>query len=196
LADHAAADLTPANRASVDPVRTAGHGAADLASSADPIPSADRPPAGRPPAGRSLARRALAGLAPRADRTLLDASRISESDDSVQFDSNEPILRTFDIRFILSSVTGEGVDRLLAALADFAARTLGGAEPALVSRQRQRAALDEARAALARAAAGPLADDLLAEDLRLAARALSRLTGRVDVEDILDVIFRDFCIGK
>ena len=39
-------------------------------------------------------------------------------------------------------------------------------------------------------------EDLLAEELRLAARALGRLTGRVDVEDILDVIFRDFCIGK
>jgi tRNA modification GTPase len=36
----------------------------------------------------------------------------------------------------------------------------------------------------------------LAEELRIAARALARLTGRVDVEDILDVIFRDFCIGK
>ena len=39
-------------------------------------------------------------------------------------------------------------------------------------------------------------EDLLAEELRLAAQALGRLTGRVDVEDILDVIFRDFCIGK
>ena len=39
-------------------------------------------------------------------------------------------------------------------------------------------------------------EDLLAEELRIAARALGRLTGRVDVEDILDVIFRDFCIGK
>jgi len=36
----------------------------------------------------------------------------------------------------------------------------------------------------------------VAEDLRLAARALARITGRVDVEDILDRIFRDFCIGK
>ena len=42
----------------------------------------------------------------------------------------------------------------------------------------------------------PAKEDLLAEELRLAARALGRLTGRVDVEDILDVIFRDFCIGK
>jgi tRNA modification GTPase len=40
------------------------------------------------------------------------------------------------------------------------------------------------------------ADDLLAEELRLAADALGRLSGRIDVEDILDVIFRDFCIGK
>jgi tRNA modification GTPase len=39
-------------------------------------------------------------------------------------------------------------------------------------------------------------DDLVAEELRLAARDLGRLTGRVDVEDVLDVIFRDFCVGK
>jgi tRNA modification GTPase len=39
-------------------------------------------------------------------------------------------------------------------------------------------------------------EDIIAEELRLAARALGRLTGRVDVEDILDAIFRDFCIGK
>jgi tRNA modification GTPase len=36
----------------------------------------------------------------------------------------------------------------------------------------------------------------LAEELRIAAQSLGRLTGRVDVEDVLDVIFRDFCIGK
>jgi tRNA modification GTPase len=53
-------------------------------------------------------------------------------------------------------------------------------------------------AALGRAAAepNPAREDIVAEELRLAARALGRLTGRVDVEDILDVIFRDFCIGK
>ncbi|MCH8002416.1 MAG: hypothetical protein IIA34_12250, partial [Proteobacteria bacterium] len=40
------------------------------------------------------------------------------------------------------------------------------------------------------------APELVAEDLRLALRALGRITGRVDVEDVLDAIFRDFCIGK
>ena len=39
-------------------------------------------------------------------------------------------------------------------------------------------------------------EDIVAEELRLAAGQLGRLIGRVDVEDILDVIFRDFCIGK
>jgi tRNA modification GTPase len=43
---------------------------------------------------------------------------------------------------------------------------------------------------------GAKAPELAAEDLRLAARALGRITGRVDVEDVLDVIFREFCIGK
>ena len=39
-------------------------------------------------------------------------------------------------------------------------------------------------------------DELVAEDLRAAAHQLGRLLGRVDVEDVLDSIFRDFCIGK
>ncbi len=38
--------------------------------------------------------------------------------------------------------------------------------------------------------------ELCAEDLRLAVRAIGRITGRVDVEDLLDIVFRDFCIGK
>ena len=79
-----------------------------------------------------------------------------------------------------------------------AASYLGGAESALVTRERHRHALEEALAALRRAQGPEVAakEDLLAEELRLAATALGRLTGRVDVEDILDVIFRDFCIGK
>jgi tRNA modification GTPase len=91
---------------------------------------------------------------------------------------------------------------LLAQLANHAGEFLAGAESALVTRARHRHALEEVLAALRRALGGErtgrqaLAEDLLAEELRIAARALGRLTGRVDVEDILDVIFRDFCIGK
>ena len=58
--------------------------------------------------------------------------------------------------------------------------------------------LQDALSALRRELAPDLTsrEDILAEELRLAARALGRLTGRVDVDDVLDVIFRDFCIGK
>ena len=63
------------------------------------------------------------------------------------------------------------------------------------SRLRHRIALSECVDALARAAATH-ESELFVEDLRLAARALGRVTGRVDIEDLLDVIFSDFCIGK
>jgi tRNA modification GTPase len=111
---------------------------------------------------------------------------------------NESISNKNEPEFIISAVTGEGFDRLLAQLARQAETFLTGGESALVTRERHRRALEEVQAALHRAQSGDTAsrEDLLAEELRIAARALGRLTGRVDVEDILDVIFRDFCIGK
>jgi tRNA modification GTPase len=85
----------------------------------------------------------------------------------------------------------------MTALASFAESYFTG-EPALVTRERHRVALRDAGASLEAALAlGPDgAEELVAEHIRLATRALERLTGRVDVEDILDVIFREFCIGK
>jgi tRNA modification GTPase len=111
---------------------------------------------------------------------------------------NESETYNNELEFILSAVTGEGFDQLLAQLARHAEGFLAGAEQAVVTRERHRLALEEVLAALRRAQGGDVAghEDLLAEELRIAARALGRLTGRVDVEDILDVIFRDFCIGK
>lgn len=113
-------------------------------------------------------------------------------------DRNEAKFITNEDRFIISATTGEGVDALVGALERQAEGALGGSEGALVTRARHRRALEDALAALNRALDPELAnrEDLVAEELRLAARALGRLTGRVDVEDILDVIFRDFCIGK
>ncbi|MDZ4736332.1 MAG: tRNA uridine-5-carboxymethylaminomethyl(34) synthesis GTPase MnmE [Rhodospirillaceae bacterium] len=99
----------------------------------------------------------------------------------------------------LSAVTGEGVAELEQRLASMiAARLEAGNDAAtgpVLTRARHREALEECLAAIGRmaAAGGP---ELAAEDLRLAVRALGRVTGRVDVEDLLDVIFRDFCIGK
>jgi tRNA modification GTPase len=100
--------------------------------------------------------------------------------------------------FLVSATTGAGLDAILAAIQAHAAEMLGESEPALVTRERHRHALEETCAALGRALREPAKDreEIVAEELRLAARALGRLVGRVDVEDVLDVIFRDFCIGK
>ncbi|HRQ79756.1 MAG TPA: tRNA uridine-5-carboxymethylaminomethyl(34) synthesis GTPase MnmE [Azospirillaceae bacterium] len=95
----------------------------------------------------------------------------------------------------LSARSGEGRDRLLAALSARCADLFAGAEDGAITRARHRAALEECRDRLQDALRAP-APELAAEDLRLAARGLGRITGRVDVEDLLDVIFRDFCIGK
>lgn len=95
----------------------------------------------------------------------------------------------------LSAATGAGMAAAEAWLAEWAAATLRPSEPALVTRERHRVALAAGLAALDEAAAE--SDPVLrAEALRLAARALERITGRVDVEDLLDSIFARFCIGK
>jgi tRNA modification GTPase len=99
----------------------------------------------------------------------------------------------------VSALTGESFDELVEGLAEFARRFFfEGGESGLVTRQRHRALLGECADALARACSEGESgrEDIIAEELRVAARALGRLVGRVDVEDILDVIFRDFCIGK
>jgi tRNA modification GTPase len=98
----------------------------------------------------------------------------------------------------LSCRTGEGFDHLLEALGAAAAERLSPAGGPMPTRSRHRAALRAALEALERFRLAPAGAELalLAEDLRLAARALGRLTGRVGVEDILDLIFAEFCVGK
>lgn len=100
-------------------------------------------------------------------------------------------------KHLVSSTTGAGIDALLADLTRRIATELALAESPLVTRARHRTALLQCIEALRAALAGdgrPL--ELRAEDLRSAGDALARITGRIDVEDLLDVIFRDFCIGK
>jgi len=96
------------------------------------------------------------------------------------------------------SVTSvNGMETLLGRLSSFAKETISVGEEPLATRQRHRHYLLECQQALSDAlASADLPLELRAEDLRRAAEALGRITGRIDVEDLLDVIFRDFCIGK
>jgi len=105
----------------------------------------------------------------------------------------------YEFIFSISAAQGKGIDAVVSALSRFAGDYFGG-EASLVTRSRHRHALEETRAAidcaLAETAAKDPREELVAEELRRAATSLGRLTGRVDVEDVLDAIFRDFCIGK
>ena len=97
----------------------------------------------------------------------------------------------------LSTLTGEGETALLAALQGLVTQRTGAKEAPVLTRERHRQALSEACTALERALA--IADtglELAAEDLRLAQRALGRITGAVDIEQLLNIVFADFCIGK
>ena len=120
--------------------------------------------------------------------------KIKTKSDLIDSDSKQS-LRQRD-SFSISAKTGAGIEELLKRLSEEAKRFAG--EPALVTRERQRVALREAAerisSSLALTKAGQ--EELFAEELRLAARSLGRITGRVDVEDVLDKIFSSFCIGK
>lgn len=125
---------------------------------------------------------------------LVDADTIVVLNKTDVADATPPVIAGVPA-IAVSARTGVGLPPLEERLTAFSAdRLAGGGVPAL-TRARHRSALEECRDALRRALTAPL-PELMAEDVRLASRALGRITGRVDVEDLLDVIFRDFCIGK
>ena len=99
--------------------------------------------------------------------------------------------------FQISASRGDGLPELIAAMVGFAQNYFGGSEGGLIGRTRQRKLLQETAASLRRCVQViGQGEELAAEELRMAAHTLGRLLGRVDVEDILDVIFREFCVGK
>jgi tRNA modification GTPase len=97
----------------------------------------------------------------------------------------------------ISAKTGEGVAELEAFLAQRVSEALGREEAPVLTRARHRRLVEGARAALLRAIpALNQGAELAAEDVRVAADQIGRLTGRIDVEDLLGEIFSSFCIGK
>jgi tRNA modification GTPase len=95
----------------------------------------------------------------------------------------------------ISVATKAGIPQLIQRLTQEIEARFGATEAPPLTRARHRAALEECAEHLQRSLHVAQAE-LRAEDVRLAMRALGRITGRVDVEDLLDIIFRDFCVGK
>ncbi len=98
----------------------------------------------------------------------------------------------------ISAKTGEGIGALLEGLSDWVENRIGAGTDSLITRTRHRREIERAVDALGKAERLDYLGqgDVLAEELRLAADGLGRITGRIDVEDVLDAIFGQFCIGK
>lgn len=99
---------------------------------------------------------------------------------------------------LLSCKIGQGIDQLIEQLTGIAAKAMAPGDAPVLTRARHRKALSEALDAFTRIEQAPAPPELalVAEDLRLAMRAMGRITGHVGVEDVLDQIFSTFCIGK
>ncbi len=153
-------------------------------------------------------RRALARVGD-ADLVLwmVDAAAPQVEDSSAHIHANAAHIRVLNkidlVRSVqiadgvaLSAKTGEGVAELVELLKERAEEGLAGGEPAVITRARHRAELEAAAEALSRFREERGGPELKAEELRIAARHLGRLTGRIDVEEVLGAIFSEFCIGK
>ena len=95
----------------------------------------------------------------------------------------------------VSAKTGEGFEEFQLKLNQDIKNYFRNNEQPVLTRVRHREALEEALVSLNRSSQAKL-PELVAEDIRLAVRSIGKITGRVDVEDVLDIIFNEFCIGK
>jgi tRNA modification GTPase len=137
----------------------------------------------------------------KSDHVMLVLNKLDLMVEKPPSTNNGPL--QFGGTYEISCVTQQGIDTFLEALTKtVVSRTKSDdrGEGALITRARHRQHVEAAVEALARfcmlSQQGTMAVDMAAEELRLAASELGRITGAVDVEDVLDVLFSDFCIGK
>ena len=120
----------------------------------------------------------------------IDESRI------MRIDSKTDIHARREGRLGVSTVTGAGLDELVEQLGGKARRAVGSVAGVAAGRERQQFLLTDAASAIEAALATWNAPEMAGEELRIASERLSSITGGIGVEDLLDVIFREFCIGK
>jgi len=109
--------------------------------------------------------------------------------------ANSSISQFLNSPILLSTKTGEGIDQLLELLKEKVSEFFSGGANIFITRTRHRALLEEAEILLAKATEDkPL--ELACEELRRAALAIGKITGKIALDDVLDVIFSEFCIGK
>jgi tRNA modification GTPase len=129
------------------------------------------------------------------EKILQGAAPVWTVRNKIDLDAQKSDVNDFD--FEISASRGDGIRELISALVGFAQNYFGSGEGGLISRERQRQLLQQTAELLRRSINETgKGEELTAEDLRAAAQALGRLLGRIDVEDVLDKIFREFCIGK
>lgn len=135
------------------------------------------------------------------------AAKVPENTDALVVFNKADLLKDLEDEsvnqksLLISVSTGRGLSALVTEMTSrIAAKTRKGLSTSVpLTRARHRHALSECLSALERSISGAetrSSEEMIAEDIRLAAHALGRITGRVDVEELLDRIFRDFCIGK
>ena len=116
-----------------------------------------------------------------------------------------PIIITFISCFfkklnpiLLSIKKQKNINKLINSIKQKIKNQFKGSENILITRERHRKNLEDCLINLKKFNTKKKVGDFdkAAEDLRLATRSLGKITGKVDVEDILDSIFNDFCIGK
>jgi tRNA modification GTPase len=137
--------------------------------------------------------RAAEPLVRPGDICLLNKADLGEGEDGA---NARAVARELGLQVVAISATTGAVAPLLAALEDRVKRDLSGADFPAATRARHFELLSESADHIARALHRLSDPELAAEDVRLAARAMERITGAVGAEDILDRVFSTFCIGK
>ena len=126
--------------------------------------------------------------------TIVVINKIDLRDTDV-IDIKDKCLSAGAIIFEVSISEKVGLKSLLDGIASAVDRRVNTGSSPAISRARHREALNECAEALNRSQNEPLLE-LRVEDLRAAMRALGKITGAVDIEEVLDAVFQDFCIGK